>query len=114
MARPGSPLTTGRFGQLASFLPDCPSTQDIVRAAAANGAPEGFVAIADHQSLNTEAPTQETGSIPRVPERERQRAFARLPQIAAEFRLSPPQVYALRLLEPEQPLPMGRLACALG
>jgi DNA-binding MarR family transcriptional regulator len=39
---------------------------------------------------------------------------ARLPQIAAEFRLSPPQVYALRLLEPEQPLPMGRLACALG
>ena len=39
---------------------------------------------------------------------------ARLPQIAAEFRLSPPQVSALRLLEPEQPLPMGRLACALG
>jgi MarR family transcriptional regulator, organic hydroperoxide resistance regulator len=39
---------------------------------------------------------------------------ARLPQIAAEFRLSPPQVYALRLLEPDRPLPMGRLACALG
>ena len=39
---------------------------------------------------------------------------ARIPQIAAEFRLSPPQVHALRLLEPEQPLPMGRLACALG
>jgi pSer/pThr/pTyr-binding forkhead associated (FHA) protein len=40
------------------------------------------VAIADPQSLNTEAPMQETGSIPRVPERERQRAVARLPQIA--------------------------------
>jgi len=39
---------------------------------------------------------------------------ARIPQIAAEFRLSPPQVHALRLLEPDQPLPMGRLACALG
>ena len=39
---------------------------------------------------------------------------ARIPQIAAEFRLSPPQVHALRLLEPGQPLPMGRLACALG
>ena len=39
---------------------------------------------------------------------------ARIPQIAAEFRLSPPQVHALRLLEPERPLPMGRLACALG
>jgi BirA family biotin operon repressor/biotin-[acetyl-CoA-carboxylase] ligase len=50
VARPGSPLTTGRFGQLASFLPDCASTQDIVRAAAATGAPEGFVAVADHQT----------------------------------------------------------------
>jgi pSer/pThr/pTyr-binding forkhead associated (FHA) protein len=40
------------------------------------------VAIADPHPLNTEAPTQETGSIPRVPERDRQRAFARLPQIA--------------------------------
>jgi pSer/pThr/pTyr-binding forkhead associated (FHA) protein len=40
------------------------------------------VAIADSHPLNTEAPTQETGSIPRVPERERRRAFATLPQIA--------------------------------
>jgi DNA-binding MarR family transcriptional regulator len=39
---------------------------------------------------------------------------ARIPQIAAEFRLSPPQAHALRVLSPEQPLPMGRLACALG
>jgi DNA-binding MarR family transcriptional regulator len=39
---------------------------------------------------------------------------ARIPQIAAEFRLSPPQVHALRLLSPNEPLPMGRLACALG
>lgn len=39
---------------------------------------------------------------------------ARIPQIAAEFRLSPPQVHALRVLSPEEPLPMGRLACALG
>ena len=39
---------------------------------------------------------------------------ARIPQIAAEFRLSPPQVHALRVLSPDQPLPMGRLACALG
>ena len=39
---------------------------------------------------------------------------ARIPQIAAEFQLSPPQAHALRMLEPEQPLPMGRLACALG
>ncbi len=38
----------------------------------------------------------------------------RIPQIAAEFQLSPPQAHALRMLEPEQPLPMGRLACALG
>jgi len=50
VARPGSPLTTARFGQLASVLPDCPSTQDIVRAAAATGAPEGFIAVADHQT----------------------------------------------------------------
>jgi pSer/pThr/pTyr-binding forkhead associated (FHA) protein len=40
------------------------------------------VAIADPHPLNTEAPTQETGSIPRVLERERRRAFATLPQIA--------------------------------
>jgi DNA-binding MarR family transcriptional regulator len=39
---------------------------------------------------------------------------ARIPQIAAEFRLSPPQVHALRVLSPDEPLPMGRLACALG
>jgi pSer/pThr/pTyr-binding forkhead associated (FHA) protein len=39
------------------------------------------VAIADPQ-LNTEAPTQETGSIPRVPERERRRASATMPQLA--------------------------------
>ena len=40
------------------------------------------MAIADPQSRSTEAPTQETGSIPRVPERERRRAFATLPQLA--------------------------------
>jgi pSer/pThr/pTyr-binding forkhead associated (FHA) protein len=39
------------------------------------------VAIADPQ-LNTEAPTQETGSIPRVPERERRRAAVTMPQLA--------------------------------
>jgi pSer/pThr/pTyr-binding forkhead associated (FHA) protein len=39
------------------------------------------VAIAD-TNLNTEAPTQETGSIPRVPERERRRALATLPRLA--------------------------------
>jgi MarR family transcriptional regulator, organic hydroperoxide resistance regulator len=39
---------------------------------------------------------------------------ARLPRIAAEFRLSPPQVHALRVLRPDEPMPMGRLACALG
>jgi pSer/pThr/pTyr-binding forkhead associated (FHA) protein len=39
------------------------------------------VAIADPQ-LNTEAPTQETVSIPRVPERERRRASATVPQLA--------------------------------
>ena len=38
---------------------------------------------------------------------------ARIPQIAAEFRLSPPQVHALRVLSPEEPLPMGRLASSL-
>jgi pSer/pThr/pTyr-binding forkhead associated (FHA) protein len=40
------------------------------------------VAIADPQPLNTEAPTQETGSIPRIPERDRRRALATLPQLA--------------------------------
>jgi pSer/pThr/pTyr-binding forkhead associated (FHA) protein len=38
------------------------------------------VAIADPR-LNTEAPTQETGSIPRVPDRERRRASATMPQL---------------------------------
>ena len=40
------------------------------------------MAIADPHPLNTDAPTQETGSIPRVSEQERRRGFARLPQIA--------------------------------
>ena len=40
------------------------------------------MAIADPQPLNTEAPTQETGTIPRIPERDRQRALATLPQLA--------------------------------
>lgn len=39
------------------------------------------MAIADPQP-QTEAPTQETGTVPRVPEMERRRAFARLPQLA--------------------------------
>jgi pSer/pThr/pTyr-binding forkhead associated (FHA) protein len=39
------------------------------------------VAIAD-PSLNTEAPTQETGTIPRLPDRDRKRALATLPQLA--------------------------------
>jgi pSer/pThr/pTyr-binding forkhead associated (FHA) protein len=40
------------------------------------------VAIADPQPLNTDVPTQETGTIPRVPDRERKRALATLPQLA--------------------------------
>jgi pSer/pThr/pTyr-binding forkhead associated (FHA) protein len=40
------------------------------------------VAIADPE-LNTEAPTQETGSLPRVPDRERRRASATVPQLPA-------------------------------
>jgi pSer/pThr/pTyr-binding forkhead associated (FHA) protein len=40
------------------------------------------VAIADPHPLNTEAPTQETGSIPRVTDRDRRRALATLPQLA--------------------------------
>jgi pSer/pThr/pTyr-binding forkhead associated (FHA) protein len=41
------------------------------------------VAIADPHPLPTEAaPTHETGTIPRVPERERKRALATLPQLA--------------------------------
>lgn len=43
-------MTSARFGQLASFLPDAPSTQDIVRAAAGTLGPEGFVAVADQQT----------------------------------------------------------------
>jgi BirA family transcriptional regulator, biotin operon repressor / biotin---[acetyl-CoA-carboxylase] ligase len=42
-------MTSARFGQLASLLPECTSTQDIVRAAGAF-APEGFVAVTDHQT----------------------------------------------------------------
>ena len=43
-------MTSARFGQLASLLPDAPSTQDIVRGAAGAMGPEGFVAVADHQT----------------------------------------------------------------
>jgi BirA family biotin operon repressor/biotin-[acetyl-CoA-carboxylase] ligase len=43
-------MTSARFGQLASFLPDAPSTQDIVRAAAGTLGPEGFIAVADQQT----------------------------------------------------------------
>jgi MarR family transcriptional regulator, organic hydroperoxide resistance regulator len=39
---------------------------------------------------------------------------ARMPAVAAEFDLSPTQVYVLRMLEPGTDVPMGRLACALG
>jgi pSer/pThr/pTyr-binding forkhead associated (FHA) protein len=39
------------------------------------------VAIAD-PTLNTEVPTQETGTIPRLPDRDRKRALATLPQLA--------------------------------
>jgi len=34
----------------------------------------------------------------------------RVPQVAAEFDLSPMQAHVLRLLEPDQPLPMRTLA----
>lgn len=43
-------VSSARFGDLASILPHCGSTQDIVRAAAARDAPEGFLAVADHQT----------------------------------------------------------------
>jgi DNA-binding MarR family transcriptional regulator len=33
--------------------------------------------------------------------------------VAAEFDLSPPQVLALKALDPERPVPMSELACAL-
>lgn len=36
-----------------------------------------------------------------------------LPAVAAEFDLSPVQVHVLYLLEPDRPVPMGRLAEAL-
>jgi pSer/pThr/pTyr-binding forkhead associated (FHA) protein len=39
------------------------------------------VFAADTQ-LNTQAPTQETGTLPRVPDRERRRASATMPQLA--------------------------------
>jgi pSer/pThr/pTyr-binding forkhead associated (FHA) protein len=38
--------------------------------------------IATDTQLNTQAPTQETGNLPRVPDRERRRASATMPQIA--------------------------------
>lgn len=50
MARPGSPLTSARSGRHASLLRECGSTQDVVRVAAGEGAAEGFVAVADHQT----------------------------------------------------------------
>ncbi|HYC22937.1 MAG TPA: MarR family transcriptional regulator [Candidatus Bathyarchaeia archaeon] len=39
---------------------------------------------------------------------------SRVPAIAAEFGLSPMQCHVLRLLEPGEPAPMGRLASGLG
>jgi pSer/pThr/pTyr-binding forkhead associated (FHA) protein len=39
------------------------------------------VSVTDTQ-LNTQAPTQETGNLPRIPERERRRASATVPQLA--------------------------------
>ncbi len=50
VVRPPNPMTSARFGQLASVLPDCTSTQDIVRAVAGTLGPEGFIAVADHQT----------------------------------------------------------------
>jgi DNA-binding MarR family transcriptional regulator len=38
---------------------------------------------------------------------------ADLPTLASEFELSPAQCHVLHLIEPEQPIPMGRLAEAL-
>ena len=37
-----------------------------------------------------------------------------LPPLAEEFELSPVQCHVLHLIEPERPLPMGRLAATLG
>jgi MarR family transcriptional regulator, organic hydroperoxide resistance regulator len=42
--------------------------------------------------------------------------FARradLPSVASEFELSPAQCHVLHLIEPDQPVPMGRIAAAL-
>ncbi len=50
MAASIPPGTSARFGQLASLLPDCVSTQEIVRATAALNAPEGFLAVSDFQT----------------------------------------------------------------
>ena len=41
-------------------------------------------------------------------------ARARLPEVAAAVDLSPMQCQVLRLLEPQRPVPMGRLAGTLG
>jgi pSer/pThr/pTyr-binding forkhead associated (FHA) protein len=38
--------------------------------------------IAADTQLNTQAPTQETGNLPRIPDRERRRASATMPQLA--------------------------------
>ena len=37
----------------------------------------------------------------------------RLPEAAAEFGLAPRQAHLLQMIEPGEPLPMSRLACAL-
>jgi BirA family biotin operon repressor/biotin-[acetyl-CoA-carboxylase] ligase len=50
VARPQSLLSSARFGRTASLRRECGSTQDIVRAAAGDGAAEGFVAVTDHQT----------------------------------------------------------------
>lgn len=50
MAASIPPGTSARFGQLASLLPDCVSTQEIVRATAGLNAPEGFLAVSDFQT----------------------------------------------------------------
>lgn len=38
---------------------------------------------------------------------------ASLPQLASELQLSPAQCHVLHLIEPERPVPMGRLAATL-
>src|SRR2546427_2946239 len=38
---------------------------------------------------------------------------ADLPTVASEFELSPAQCHVLHLIEPDQPIPMGRIAEAL-